>query len=133
MHSYDTAVGMILRHSRHIEESHSQLVSSWLPDDPPVTIVFANIGRCLIHLYSNASAATPFRDLFGVIEELMIDGDESVQSAVATGLLEALLNEAAIRGTTDLVSLFGPNTRAYCQAWDSFTGVNTSGLPSRGG
>ena len=128
VYTYDSAVGMILRHSKYIEESHIQLVLSWLPDEPPATIVFANIGDCLLRLHFDASIATPFRDILDEIEKLMSHGDVCVQSAVATGCLEKILSDSTIRDTRGLVTLLGPISMAYCRAWDLFTGVNTPGL-----
>jgi hypothetical protein len=68
--------------------------------------------------------------VFDVAERLMVEGDNEVKDAVATCFLENLLN---IAGTEQLdaskfVDLLGPESRAYCKAWDEFTGVYTEGL-----
>ena len=68
--------------------------------------------------------------IFELIERLMVKGDQDVQNAAATCFLENLIN---IAGTDRLdakkyIHLLGPESRAYCKAWDKFTGVYTEGL-----
>lgn len=68
--------------------------------------------------------------VFDVAERLMVEGDNEVKDAVATCFLENLLNVASA-GRIDaskFVDLLGPESRAYCRAWDEFTGVHTEGL-----
>ncbi len=68
--------------------------------------------------------------IFGAIEELLLEGDAEVKDAVATCCLENLLNSVSsgriAAGT--FVHLLGPQSRAYCRAWDEFTGVRTPEL-----
>lgn len=64
--------------------------------------------------------------IFNYIEFLMCNGDMAVQNAIATCLLEALLNE-----DTDEIQFIkfskylGKETLAYCKAWNEFCGVHT--------
>jgi len=68
--------------------------------------------------------------IFNLLEQLLVEGDSDVQDAVATCCLENLLNyfSAGAIPAESLVHLVGPQSRAYCQAWDEFTGVQTPGL-----
>ena len=68
--------------------------------------------------------------IFDLVERLMIDGDNEVQDAVATCFLENLLNAAAAErlDVNKFIHLLKPESRAYCRAWDEFTGVYTEGL-----
>jgi hypothetical protein len=69
-------------------------------------------------------------EIFNLIEQLTVDGDAEVKNAIATCFLENLLNVAST-GRVDarkFVNLLGPKSRAYCKAWDEFTGVRTEGL-----
>lgn len=63
------------------------------------------------------------RKIFGVVEEVMVSGTETLRTAVATGLLEALASDMdrspALRGLA--VPLLGTRSRAYLDAWDDFT------------
>ena len=70
------------------------------------------------------------RAIFEMIEDLMVRGDEEVKDAVATCFLENLQNsESAGRIKAEsFVPLLGKESRAYCRAWDAFTGTKTPGL-----
>lgn len=70
------------------------------------------------------------KKIFNLIEQLQVDGDIEVQTAIATCFLENLLNVASAGriDTKKFVDFLGPESRAYCKAWDEFTGVHTEGL-----
>lgn len=70
------------------------------------------------------------RPIFNLAERLMGEGDEEVKDAVATCFLENLINRTSSGGVPAeaFVHLLGPKSRAYCKAWDEFTGVRTKGL-----
>ncbi|WP_053846390.1 hypothetical protein [Streptomyces sp. NRRL B-24085] len=92
---------------------------------PPLTVRLAALGR----VFAERSAdLTPeqTRALFRRLEEVQAADGERYGSAVATGFFEALLN-AWDKGF-DLRSVWpalGPHSRAYCRAWNGFTGVPT--------
>lgn len=70
------------------------------------------------------------RQLFSIVELALATGDRETRDAVATCFLENLQNIAS-GGRFDftLISEYlGPESRAYCRAWDEFTGVKTEGL-----
>ncbi len=69
------------------------------------------------------------KNIFNLIELLLVNGDEFVQSAIATGLLEYLLSKDPDEiKLSKFVKYWGENTFEYCKAWDRFTGVKTEGL-----
>jgi hypothetical protein len=65
-----------------------------------------------------------------MIEHLMLQGDDAVKDAVATCFLENLINRTSAGDipAANFVHLLGPESVAYCKAWDEFTGVKTEGL-----
>ncbi|MCE5318951.1 MAG: hypothetical protein LLG04_16510 [Parachlamydia sp.] len=69
------------------------------------------------------------KDIFNFMEFLLAEGDDMVQNAVATCFLENILNRTPekIQPHT-FVPFLGKQSREYCKAWDSFTGVYTQGL-----
>ena len=68
-------------------------------------------------------------EIFVFIEFLMLNGDEDVQTATATGFLEAMLNATPERiNASTYVPYLGKESVAYCKAWDEFTGSKTDGL-----
>lgn len=101
----------------------ARLSDEWAPEDPPVTVIAAEIGHTLVVRSSEFSDAQ-LRDIFLAVEDVLTIGTESDKDAVATGLLEAVLaagdEHPAQRARA--LSFAGPESRAYCRAWDSFTG-----------
>lgn len=71
--------------------------------------------------------------LFGTVELFLTEGDEDVQDAVATCFLEDIASAVYENKVSAklLVPLLGEESRAYCKAWDEFTGVKTPGLCDR--
>ncbi|MCH9612094.1 MAG: hypothetical protein S4CHLAM102_05770 [Chlamydiia bacterium] len=69
------------------------------------------------------------KNVFDLVETLMIHGDPSLQCAVATSYLEGLLlrDPEEIQFST-FVKYLGKNSVEYCRAWDEFCGVKTEGL-----
>jgi len=68
-------------------------------------------------------------ELFAMTEEFMISDSEDLQNATATCFLENLLNATPERlDSASFVSLLGPESKEYCRAWDTFTGVKASGI-----
>lgn len=97
------------------------------PDAPPTTVILAFYGR---HVAERVGLGADMSPVMDVIEDLMMNGNREVKNAVATGFWEAILAEASA-GRFDFKSIashVGPASRAYCKAWDAFTGVRTEGL-----
>ncbi len=69
------------------------------------------------------------KKIFDFVEFLLINGDESVQTAIATGFLEYLMNITPEQiKSSAFVQHLGKNALEYCRAYDKFTGVKTEGL-----
>ena len=70
------------------------------------------------------------KEIFSLIEFFIDEGNQSVQDAASTCFLENLINSTSwgkLKSETFLCYL-GPESKAYCKAWDEFTGVKTEGL-----
>lgn len=92
-------------------------------DDTPFTIRLADLGSSFAERSGELSEQQR-AGLFGVLEDVMVNGSEYDGNAVATGFFEALLNEWD-RGF-DLKSVWhhvGPESRYYCRAWNEFNGI----------
>jgi hypothetical protein len=65
-----------------------------------------------------------------LLEDALETGSEELRDLVCTGFLERLMTEASFGRFqfVDIDSSLGPRSRAYCHAWDRFTGVTTTGL-----
>ena len=125
----DDAIRRIICVANYIEPIFESFKAEWLPDDLPFTIIFSDIGHSLCN-QTKKSTPKELKEIWRIIEDLMVRGDLTVREAVATGLLETVLGEAsAERFDMALVAFFlGPESIAYCHAWDAFTGVKTQGL-----
>jgi hypothetical protein len=67
--------------------------------------------------------------IFDLVEFLMCNGNVLVQTAIATGFLEGLLNKDPEEiQFIKFRKYLGKETIGYCRAWDIFTGVMTKGL-----
>jgi hypothetical protein len=67
-------------------------------------------------------------EVFRFVERCMSE-DEEMGTATTTCFLENLMNR--VPETLDpstFVPLLGPESRAYCRAWDEFCGTKTDGL-----
>ena len=70
------------------------------------------------------------KTIFSMVERLLTEGDEEVQTAIATCFLENLMNRTGSAGIQPaaIVPLLGKNSVVYCKAYNNFTGVSIVGL-----
>lgn len=84
----------------------------------------------VLTLLENKANSEYLRSIFLFIEQLMVEGDDDVQTAAATCFLENIINSTGwekIPAST-FVEFLGEESKKYCKAWDEFTGVKTEGL-----
>ena len=76
-----------------------------------------------------ANDEAELRKIFDLVEFGLCNGDEAVQTAMATGFLEGVLHRDpdTIKFST-VVKYLGEQSIGYCRAWDEFTGVQTERL-----
>lgn len=77
-----------------------------------------------------AMAADDLAAVFGLIERVVAFGDEEGRNAATTGFLENMQSRAS-NGTfpfEQIAPFLGPASRTYCEEWDRFIGVKTSGI-----
>jgi hypothetical protein len=101
------------------------------PDMEMPVLWMSSVGHAVAAVLPALPAATRVAVL-DVVEGGMASGSEPLRTAVATGLLEALAHDMdRARVPRDLVApLLGAQSRAYLDAWDTFTlGEPSSGTP----
>lgn len=92
-------------------------------DDMPPTVTLSGIGRTFADRIGELTEAERARVL-ELVEERLVHGDEYEKDAAATGFLEALTSEWDEGFDLEaLWPLVGPESRAYCVAWNEFNGV----------
>lgn len=90
---------------------------------PPLTVRLGGLATAFADHGAELTSERKQRVL-GILEEVLRSGSEHDSTAVATGFFEALLN-AWDKGF-DLQAIWeyvGPESRAYCLAWNEFTGI----------
>jgi hypothetical protein len=131
-----TAVSLIEVRLRQFDALHpslrrrrERLAAEWFPDDPPLSLVMGDYAHALSEDIEQFDPPT-LRALFAAVEETLAAEEEPAAAAVATGFLECLQGRDS-GGSFDfrrIAGFLGPSSRAYCRAWDEFTGAITPGL-----
>lgn len=127
----ENCIPLILQQCPHFTERWQEHLEYWKGEEAGLCIDMAFFSRYVIELIVDKKS-DQLPEIFALIEQLMIEGDQQVQEAVATCFLENLINAS---GNTvepgSFIHLLGPESLAYCQAWDKFTGIQTDGLWNR--
>ena len=76
-----------------LQKSIDEMNEYWEPDQPPVTIMFAAIGKELVRQFDNLQNEKKLA-VFQFIEDGINSYDIKLKTAVATGLIEALVSES---------------------------------------
>lgn len=97
----------------------------WRGESPGFSLELSEFAR-FIHDSIVGDGTVDLLKAFNLIEELMTKGDDEMQDAAATCILENLQNYET--PPKKWIYLLGPESRKYCLAWDNFTGVRTEGL-----
>ncbi len=87
-------LGSLAAISVGVRATHQEVLDEWSPEEPPVTTLFAALGDRIAEDFDNADGNTN-RQVFSLIEEAMEGGDSGLVTAVATGLIEALVTRTA--------------------------------------
>ena len=102
-------------------------IEYWKPDPLLSTVMTGSFGEVLVEQESEFTDEE-YRSVFSAVENLLLNYNEEVGTAVATGLLEALIQLSDQRNPARFVYFLGEEAKKYCIAWDEFTGVKTPGL-----
>jgi hypothetical protein len=106
------------------EAPERETASDWEPQEVPPLFLFAEFARRFAASFDLMSERERKRVL-QLLEYFLKEGDYTLKEAVRTGFFEALLAESD-RGHFDfsqIKNVIGPESRAYCRAWNRFTGV----------
>ncbi len=69
------------------------------------------------------------KKIFNFVEDMLINGDQTVQNLFATIFLENILDNTPRETPPEsYLPLLVKKSLEYCRAWDEFTGVRTKGL-----
>lgn len=101
-------------------ESGNKVIMEWLPEKPPVTILFSAIGYRLAEDFDCIDIQSN-RELFTLIEEGVGSNDLLLSTAVTTGLIEGMVTRAQqIEGLWErMASSLGQRSFQHAMAWSN--------------
>ena len=119
-----TAVCSLIQASKELDIAQHEVVAEWEPDEVPHTLIMAEFARRFTASFDNISESER-KIILELLEYFIKEGDYTVKESVTTSFLEALLAESDL-GRFDfsrIETMIGKESRAYCRAWNRFTGV----------
>lgn len=116
--NHENFLKLLLKLSNGVREEYQEVHAEWLPEEPPITILYAALGHRIAEEFSHADVAATHQ-IFSLIEEAMQSSNENLITAVATGLIEALVTRAVeIEGLWEQIKpLLGPRSLRHANAW----------------
>ncbi|WP_447895911.1 DUF7674 family protein [Vreelandella sp. GE22] len=129
MITHKNCIGLFIDKTPGFEPVWQAHLEFWGNDIPGLSNDISKLSSYLIknlHLISKDQR----KEIFLLVESCLEKGDEMVKNAVATCLLENMLNAVSSERVEAhlFVDLLGEKSRNFCKAWDDFTGVHTQGL-----
>lgn len=111
-------IGLLTATSGGVQAAYQEVLDEWQPDEPPITTLFAALGNRIAEDFASTDVDTN-RRTFSLIEQAMESGDKGLVTAVATGLIEALVTRAAqSEGLWEKMALLlGPRSRNHAEVW----------------
>jgi hypothetical protein len=118
MMSCEELIGLLIAASGSVKAAYQEVLDEWRPEEPPVTTLFAALGDRIAEDFGGAGVDTN-RRMFSLIEQAMESGDQGLVTAVATGLIEALVTRAVRSESlwTEIAPLLGPRSLYHAEAW----------------
>jgi hypothetical protein len=104
-----------------LDSALNRCLQSWGAETPPATIAFAEVGDAI----TENLAALPNearQKIFAAVEEGMVSQDSALRTAMATGLVEALVASADKKPNLwiEFESLLGVASLKHATAWRNF-------------
>ncbi|QPF85087.1 hypothetical protein IC762_01765 [Bradyrhizobium genosp. L] len=107
----------VVEFSPSLAEVYRETIKYWAPDLPPITVAYAEIGRKFADIFEELDPNTR-ASIFALVEAGMQSDDEAIGTAVATGLIEALVGRAWRTGRWEHVrEELGPLSKSHADAW----------------
>lgn len=97
--------------------AYQDTIDYWGPDEPPVTVALSDLGHRVVDDFSSVDA-TVNESVFRAIESALGSGDGEVATAVATGILEAMIGRAIRVGIWERVQpMLGERSTSHAAVW----------------
>ena len=111
-------VDALIEHAAGLQATYRETIEYWEPDEPPVTTLFAALGDRIAEDFDSIETNVN-RCTFCLVETAMANGDSKLATAVATGLIEAIISRAwRQEGLWPRISpMLGDLSRKHANAW----------------
>ncbi len=115
---YQDFVNLLVHQTLGLQAAYEETLEYWRPDEPPITTLFAALGDRIADDFESTEPDVNSR-IFALIESAMASGDQKLITAVATGLIEAMISRvtAKQRSSRRLTQELGVLSRKHAEAW----------------
>jgi len=106
---------------KFIQPTINSCVEYWSPEEPPVTVLFGEIGDSIVQNIESLPEGA-LKACFNLIESGMTSRGEDIGTAVATGLIESMVtkSDGDPQLWNRLEELFGAVSKIHANAWRKF-------------
>jgi hypothetical protein len=116
--SYREFINILIEQSAGLRATYHETLEYWEPDEPPITTLFGELGGQIVEDFYKVGKDVN-QQIFKLIEAAMASGDDKLITAVATGLIEAIVAKAARQEDLwrNVSLMFGDLSRKHAEAW----------------
>ena len=102
-----------------LSAEHQETINYWAPDSPPLIVALGSLGRRVVADFNSVDLSMN-QAVFNAIEHALAKGDWELSTAVATGMIEAIVGHALDFEIWDeILPLFGKLSASHAIAWAS--------------
>ena len=115
---YQDFINTLVHQSLWLRAAYGETLEYWHPNEPPITTLFAALGDRIADNFDITEPVVNSR-IFALIESAMESGDQRLITAVATGLIEAMISRMAAKegNLQRLIQGLGVLSRKHAEAW----------------
>lgn len=124
MITHEQSIGLILERVPSFRQDWDKHLAYW-DDEKPGACIDMSAFSDYIEKVIISKQIDQLTIIFDLIEYLMRNGDDEVRTAVTTCCIENLINvsDTGKFAMKDFAPFLGPESRAYFDTWNEFTGV----------
>ena len=118
MNGCEEFIDLLAATSEGVRNAHQKMINEWLPEEPPITVVFGEFGYQIAENFETTNAEAS-RQIFMLVESAMVSSNEGLVTAVATGLIEALATRASQSENLwqQIAPFLGPRSLSHAKYW----------------
>ncbi|MEV9615619.1 DUF7674 family protein [Aliarcobacter butzleri] len=115
----------ISQHYFHLYQEHLEMMEQ---EDILLTILFGEFGGCIVDDFFEMNKEKRIK-IFDYIETMMLSEDEYLNTATATGLVEAIISKAESKDKSnelliEILTYCKEETMRYIVAWSRMLGID---------